>query len=164
MAPTSSAAALPTDHVGTDAAQTDLIATLHPRIATTCKPYQMYDDAVAAVVCDRPGNLVWYVRYPTKASMDAAYEATREYAGVQRDSGTCKGGVVSEGAWNFPRATGEAVVDQGRLMCRIADDGTAFIDFTTDATLTIGSLVDIDGKLSALYDAWVDDDIVPIVP
>ena len=139
-----------------------LIATLDPTIGDTCEKAASYaSEALVDVQCDRDGGSIWYTLFPDEASMYDYYNASVSISGIAKDTSSCTGGEVSESVWNF---RDEEDIPRGRILCQIADSGSAFLDFTVDETLTIGSMLDLDGDLERLFTIWAEGTVIPIIP
>lgn len=105
--------------------------------------------AIAAVDCftDTP-QLMYYALFADQASMDAAYNARVDAAGVARDTGNCSAGETSEDTWLDPQN-----VESGRLLC-YQDGGTGVIVWTHNELLILAEARRPAGTIRQTYNFW----------
>jgi len=136
------------------AEQTALLEHVPSSFRDTCHPGSASDlpGFVAKVTCGPTGgtDLVDYIQFRDKATMDQAYENVRASQGVETGTGP---------AGSCPHEAGYTVenVHKGRVLCFKTTENYARLDWTADDFSILSEAQRNDGDVAAFYQWWNND-------
>jgi hypothetical protein len=105
--------------------------------------------AIASLKCEVHDAPVYYNLFGSSAGLNADWSTiTSLYAG-DATGARCQSGDY-KGTWSSYGVT------EGRLLCSVDEEGTAWIEWTHDELLIAARMLDVDGAIRALYRAWVE--------